>query len=307
MEYIWMVTMNYKIQLLIALSLPAALLSRAQPTKRQRLEEVHKEIANAYLHHDAAALLRIYAIDAVSMPEYHPTLFGKKAIAAYIGQWMDSARVEAYARKTYDVTKAGNYLVETGTFSNKFSPRERAVDYEGKYIDIWRLKSDGGLQLVLEITGSTKNIDRSDLPLSAFQILDTAILSKPAVTASSLAIQSLNDQVASLVVHGRGKEFAQYYADDAIYMPYYSPLLVGKAALDAWYRQHEDPNTKISAVHIGATRLIDVGTYVLENAYYKVDWPGGDPRTSVTGKNITIWKRDHSGHLLVFRQMTVHD
>jgi hypothetical protein len=27
---------------------------------------------NAYMHHDTAALLRIYAINAVSMPEYHP-------------------------------------------------------------------------------------------------------------------------------------------------------------------------------------------------------------------------------------------
>jgi ketosteroid isomerase-like protein len=207
--------------------------------------------------------------------------------------------------------------VETGTFSNKFSlwkgavgkraVGKSAVDYEGKYIDIWRIQSDGSLQLLSEITGSTKNIGRSDLPLSAFQILDAAKLPKPAVNATSLAIQSLNDQVASLVVHGKGKEFAKYYTDDAIYMPYYSPPLVGKAALDAWYQQHENPNTTISAVRIGATRLIDVGRYVLEDAYYKVDWPGGDPRNSVTGKNITVWKRDYGGHLLVFRQMTVHD
>lgn len=299
--------MSPKIQLLIVLWLPAALQARAQPSNGQRLQVIQKQMANAYMYHDTAALLRIYAINAVSMPEFHPALFGKKAIAAYLGQWMDSARVDSYSRQTYDITKAGNYLVETGTFSNKFTLRKKAIDYEGKYIDIWRIKSGGGLQLLSEITGSTKYIDRSDLPLLAFQILDTAKLPKPAVNATSLAIQSLNDQVALLVVHGEGKEFAKYYTDDAIYMPYYSPLLVGKAALDAWYRQHESPNNNISTVHIGATRLIDAGTYVLEDAYYKVDHPGGDPRTSVTGKNITVWKRDHSGHLLVFRQMTVND
>jgi len=197
--------------------------------------------------------------------------------------------------------------VETGTFTSKFSFRGRAIDYEGKYIDIWRIKPSGALQLLSEITGSTRNIDRSELPLSAFQILDTTILPRPKVNRTSLAIQLLNEQVASLVVHGLGKEFAKYYTDDAIYMPYYSPMLVGKAALDAWYRQHESPNNHISAVHIWATRLTDVGTYVLEDAYYKVEWPGGDPRTSVTGKNITVWKRDHGGHLLIFRQMTVND
>jgi hypothetical protein len=225
--------MASKIRLLIVLWLPAAFQAGAQPSNIPRLQVVQKQMANAYMQHDTAALLRIYAINAVSMPEYHP-----------------------------------------GTFSNKFTLRKKATDYEGKYIDIWRIKSDGGLQLLSEITGSTKNIDRSDLPLSAFQILDTVILPKPTVNATSLAIQSLNDQVA---------------------------------ALDAWYRQHESPNNNISAVHIGATRLIDAGTYVLEDANYKVDHPGGDPGTSVTGKNITVWKRDHSGHLLVFRQMTVND
>ena len=299
--------MSFKIGLLIVLWVPATSQTRAQDSLMQRLQVVHKQMASAYLHHDTAALLRIYAIDAVYMPEYHPALFGKKAIAAYLGRWMDSARIGSYARLTYDITKAGNYLVETGTFSNKFSLRGRAIDYEGKYIDIWRIKSDGVLQLLSEITGSSRNIGRSDLPLSSFQILDTSTLPKPTVNATSWAIKSLNEQVASLVVHGRGSEFAKYYTDDAIYMPYYSPLLIGKAALDTWYRQHEGPNTQISAVHIGATRLIDVGTYVLEDAYFKVDWPGGDPRISVTGKNITIWKRDHTGRLLVFRQMTVQD
>jgi hypothetical protein len=133
---------------------------------------------------------------------------------------MDSARVDSYSRQTYAITKAGNYLVETGTFSNKFSLCERAVDYEGKYIDIWRIRPDGGLQLLSEITGSTKNIDRSDLPLLAFQILDTSILR---------------------------------------------------------YRAHESPNNNINAVHICATSLIDAGTYVPEDAYYKGDWPGGGP------------------------------
>jgi hypothetical protein len=57
------------------------------------------------------------------------------------------------------------------------------------------------------------------------------------------------------------------------------------------YRAHESPNNNINAVHICATSLIDAGTYVPEDAYYKGDWPGGGPRTSVTGKNIAVWKR----------------
>jgi ketosteroid isomerase-like protein len=294
-------------RLLIFLFLMTTLQTRAQQSYMQKLRVVNGQIAAAWLHHDTAALLRIYADEAVSMPEYHLTLFGKKAIAQYLQEWMDSATVNSYSRKTYDITKTGDYLVETGTFSNKFSLRKKAVDYEGKYLDIWQIRPDGGLQLISEITGSTKNIDRSDLPLSTLQIPDTTLLPKPNADQTNKAIQSLDDEVAELVVQRRGKDFAKYYATDAIYMPYYMPMQIGKASIDAYYIEHEDPNTKIDAVHIGSVRIIDVSDYVLVDGYYKVDWNGGSVHGSVTGKNINVWRRDHSGHLLLFRQMTVHD
>jgi len=97
-------TMIPRIQLLIILWLPAALQTRAQSSYRERLQVLHEQMATAYLHHDVAALLRIYSIDAVSMTDYHPALFGKKAIAVYLGGWMDSAKVNAYSRQTYDIT-----------------------------------------------------------------------------------------------------------------------------------------------------------------------------------------------------------
>jgi ketosteroid isomerase-like protein len=299
--------MKFKIQLLIVLWLPATLQTQAQHSYMQRLRVINQQIAVAYLHHDPTGLLRIYAGEAVSMPEYHLTLFGKKAIAHYLRKWMDSARVDSYSRQTHDITKVGDYLVETGTFSNKFSLRKKAVDYEGKYLNIWQIKPDGGWLLISEITGAIEHLERSDLPLSTLQIPDTTILAKPPVNATTLAIQSLDDQIAALVVQRRGKDFAKYYTDDAIYMPYYMPMKIGKAAIDAYYREHEDPNTGIDAVHIGATRIIDIGNYALVDGYYKVDWRGGSAHGSVTGKNISVWKRDNSGHLLLFRQMAVHD
>jgi ketosteroid isomerase-like protein len=74
--------MSPKVRLLIVLWPLAASQTRAQDSYKQRLQVVHKQMATAYLHHDTAALLRIYAVNAVAMPEYHPALFGKKAIAA---------------------------------------------------------------------------------------------------------------------------------------------------------------------------------------------------------------------------------
>jgi len=280
--------MNSKNQLLIVLCLLAALQTQAQHSYTQTLRVINKKIAAAYRHHDTVALLRIYADEAVSMPEYHLTLFGKKAIGNYLLKWMDSARVNSYSRRMHDITKVGNYLLETGTFSNKFSLGKKAIDYDGKYLNIWQMKPGGGLQLISEITG-------------------TVLLPRPMADQTRTAIQSMNDKVAELVVRRRGQDFAKYYTEDAIYMPYYMPMLIGKAAIDAYYRAHEDPKEGIDAVHIGATRIIDIGDYVLVDGYYKVDWRGGNAHGTVTGKNINVWKRDRDGNLLLFRQMTVHD
>lgn len=298
---------NTKNQLLMVLCLLFALKSQAQHSYAQQLRLVNNQIAAAYMRHDTAGLLRIYAKDAVSMPEYHLTLFGKKAISYYLRKWTDSARVDSYSRKTYDITKAGNYLVETGTFSNKFSLREKAVEYEGKYISIWQIKSGGGLQLISEITGATKYMERTGFPLSALQIPDTTRLPRPRSDKTSKAIQTMNNEVARLVIEGKGMNFAKYYATDAIYMPYYMPMKIGKAAIDAYYREHEKPDAGIDAVHIGITRIINAGNFALVDCYYKVDWHGDNAHGSVTGKNISVWKRDRSGHLLLFRQMAVHD
>jgi ketosteroid isomerase-like protein len=300
--------MNFKIQLQIVLWLLTFLKAPAQHSYMQRLAQLNKQIAAAWIQHDATKLLRIYAGNAVSMPEYHLTLFGKAAIARYLGEWMDSARTSSYSRQTHDITETGGYLVETGAFSNKFSLRQKTVDYEGKYLNVWRVMPDGSLQLVSEITGSTGNVERADLPLSALQIPDSTILPKPKADQTSTAIQSLDDEVAALVVLRRGKDFAKYYADDAIYMPYFMPMLIGKAAIDSYYIEHEDPNAMIDAAHIGKTRIISTGDYVLGEGYYKVDWGGsGSTHGTVTGKNISVWKRGPTGQLLLFRQMAVHD
>jgi len=82
---------------------------------------------------------------------------------------------------------------------------------------------------------------------------------------------------------------------------------MGKTAIDAYYREHEDPKALIDAAHIGATRIIAAGNFVLVDAYYKVEWGGTAHHGFIPGKNISIWTRGHDGRLLVFRQMAVHD
>ena len=137
---------NAGISPLVAFFVP--LQSRAQPCCKQQLNKVNQQITEAYLNQDAASLLRLYAADAVSMPEYHATLFGKKAIAEYQQAWINSAKVTSYSRDTNDTTRAGHYLIETGAFSIGFTQRTKEISYDGKYLTVWQVEPGGTLKLL---------------------------------------------------------------------------------------------------------------------------------------------------------------
>jgi ketosteroid isomerase-like protein len=293
--------------LLCLLCVAVALRAAAQSKYKQQLDEINRQITEAWLQRDAAALASFYSTDAVSMPEYHLTLFGKRAISDYLRQWMDSVKVQSYQRKTYDITEAGAYLVETGTFDNRFLFRNNTTDNHGKYLAVWRIGNDDKLKLLSEITGSVKPVERGELPLSALSIPDTAALPKPKDNETKRTLQRLYDEVAEFVVQRKGSAFAPYYASDAVYMPYFMPMLIGKPAIDSYYREHEDPSAKIMDVHINATRIIETRDYVLSDCYYWVTWGDSAMHGTVTGKNITVFKRGTDGRLLIYRQMALHD
>jgi len=279
----------------------------AQKNYSRRLQQINTQICNAWRRGDEAALLSVYADSAVSMPEFHLPLYGKTVIGGYIHEWLDSTKVLTCTRTTHDVYRAGPYLVETGEFNRGFVHRGRQVDYQTKYLALWRDQSRGGLKLISEITGSVRSLNRSDLPLSELRSPDTTQFPKPELNATLRTIRQLNSQIAELVVQAKGSSFAPYYTDDAIYMPYYMPMLIGKAAIDAYYRQHEDPRTGIDVVWIRPSRIIEAKDIIVVDGYYHVDWRSGEARGTVTGKNISVWKRQPGGGLLLFRQMAVHD
>jgi len=292
--------------ILLFLLLPG-IQAEAQPDYAQELTRINDKLTKAWVQGDAATLLSFYDDSAVSMPEFHLALYGKRSVAAYLKQWLDAVHVVSCIRRTSDVSRAGDYLLETGIFDRRLSMQNKVTDYNTKYLAVWRIEPQGHLELISEITGSVKPLDRGDIPLSQWEAIDTAQVPKPADDANLKLIQQLNDQIADLVVKSKGAEFAAYYTGDAIYMPYYSPMLVGKPAIAAYYREHEDPKTGIDAVWIKPSRIIDTGNSLLVEGYYRVDWRAGQSHGTVTGKNFSAWKRQADGRLLLFRQMAVHD
>jgi ketosteroid isomerase-like protein len=283
---------------------------RAQNTAHYRkiLTTANAKLTQAVIKKDISTLMAGYDANAVCMPEYHNTLFGKEAIRRYYSKRLDSATVSSFKKEIHEIKQVKNILLTSGTFREEFTKYGQApFVYKGKYLQVWKIGKDDKLSLISEIWGAVDNIDRTRLPLSQFIMPDTATFSRPAVTPALIAVTARNKHLTNLIVKRDGASRADFYTKDAIYMPYYMPMLIGFNAIKDYYIQHEDPKVSIDKVSINASGITDLGAYVLVNGYYNVNWRAGDANGTVTGKSINVWKREPGGQLLLYRQMVCHD
>lgn len=292
---------------------PALLICFLSPARaagfRESIETLNRQFATALEKGDVPAMMRYYAADAVSMPEHHPTLFNRTSITEYYQQWLKATSGNKYQRTIYAIKPTDGYLLESGTYIHDFTqPGQQSFRYSGKYVHIWRIGKKQELTLVSEIWGASAGFDHAALPRLTSPIPPLEIT--PVKRADSSLARSINNNnlaIAQLVKDRNGAAFSEYYTDDAIYMPYYMPMVIGKDSIHQYYVIHEDPNVGIDTVQIRISRMLPAGGYVLVNGFYRVNWRAGGNSGLVTGKSINIWRKEPDGKFRLYWQMTNHD
>ena len=276
---------------------------------QQEVEKLNLQFANALEKGDVPAMMQYYADDAVSMPEHHATLFDPKAIAGYYQSWLAATSDNRYKRSIFSIRIVEGFLLESGTFTHDFvQPGHQPFRYSGKYIHVWRIGKKQLLKLVGEIWGASSGFDRASLPLLSETASCVAVAAiKPGHSLLADSINRCNTQIAGLVKERNGAAFSEFYTVDAIYMPYYMPMVIGRDSIHRYYVDHEDPAVIIDTVQINMSRMLLAGDHVLVNGFYRVNWRAGDNSGLVTGKSINIWKREQNGKLRMYWQMTNHD
>lgn len=272
-------------------------------------QEVNQEMIKAITSKDISLLMDLYAPDAVSMPEYHSALYGKKNIQRYYEARFKASTVTDYTRTTHDSKPLGDYVVETGTYSYTYTLTGKApLAYTGKYLIVWRANKEKELKIISEIWGSDTYLERASL---AFPESNTsAYPPSPDLkikTDTEKQITERNTFVSDGVKARDGVKISTVYEEDAMYLPYYSPMLIGKDQITEYYLKHEDPAVTIDSVQIKASRILVSGNYAFVDGYYGVKWRAGENSGIVTGKSINIWRRNKQGVYMLYRQMTNHD
>jgi ketosteroid isomerase-like protein len=107
---------------------------------------------------------------------------------------------------------------------------------------------------------------------------------------------SVDQKFAAEVADKGLSVFEQYYAEDAVEMPTYQPIIEGKTAILDFYRPYSNnPHYKLTwkPSHAEASKGGDFGFTYGQYQATTVD-DQGNPVTR-TGKYVTVWRRDYDG------------
>lgn len=116
---------------------------------KMQITALEAAYADASNRNDADGVAAYYAADAQSYPPNEPAIVGHDAIKARIRQQMDKdTSVATMALTTTGVWAAGNYVTETGTWSDM--DKDGKVVATGKYMTLFELR-DGKYVAIRDI------------------------------------------------------------------------------------------------------------------------------------------------------------
>lgn len=275
------------------------------------IEGKNKIMAEAYTSENLPAMKKLYMDSATLMPEHSKMRHGVDAITDFYKQWFDAVTVEEYQRSVFEVIDMDGYALEIGVFTQTYTLNSgQPYEYSGKYMVVWRTspKLDTAPFITAELYGANATFDDAMLP----QIDDTGITAiRQSAFDKELAeeVGGRNAVIGRLVTERKGAEHATLFMDDAIYMTYYTPMLIGKKQITNYFTEHEKPGqVTIDKLSLNTADVFETaGDPVIEYGYYSVDFTSGDYKGNVQGKSINVWKRNEDGTLMLFRQAVNHD
>jgi ketosteroid isomerase-like protein len=103
----------------------------------------------------------------------------------------------------------------------------------------------------------------------------------------------MNKKFSQMMVDGNHSEMLKWYADDAISMPSYQPMLRGIDALKEAQAMDEKSGTKITAFSLETTDVMPAGDYFIEIGTYTISME--IPEMGAVddyGKYLNVWEQD---------------
>jgi len=247
----------------------------------------------------------------VSMPEYQLSMKGVDAIKEYYRELLSRRKTKDFTKKILELIVLKGNVAEIGTFTTTYTNGNNIqTTLDGKYFNIWSVKENGSLKLKAESYGYFKAIDTpSSHVVKVANQGAGRITIQPTMLNKNLAfqLQALNALMEKSVKNRDGNLRADFFTEDAVFMPYADSLKKGMPAIRSHLIAYNSYPVTIDSISIYNVYVEDCSEFVIEYPMFYVEWhiPGHSGIGS--GKGIRIWRREADCSLKLFREIGVHD
>ena len=159
--------LRHVVAVLLILGLPAAVLAAHHESKLMKeVEALGDTLAKAMLENDVDFMLGMYAEDAISLPNYGPRMVGKDAFKKHHEEMNASGmKIKAFDSQPTEVWKAGDHVIEIGTFTIalEMPGMPGPIEDKGKYMTVYVRDKSGALKIKAE----TWNTDMNPMAMGA--------------------------------------------------------------------------------------------------------------------------------------------
>ncbi len=276
-----------------------------------KIEEKNKQIAQAFIDKEVEIIINLFDKDAICMPEFQPSMKGTKAINEYYLEILKRRQTAFFNKTILETMQLKNNIVEIGTFSTAYQNIEgQKTTLNGKYLNIWILQPNGDLKLKAESFGYLHNINNPSSHLvKVSKEHSTYQFPQQLNTAKDLAfdLMALNTLMEKSVQTRDGNLRADFFTDDAIFMPFADSSKVGIKSIRTHLIDYNSYPVKIDTINIYNEYFEECDDYVIEYPRFYVKWHTSDNSGVGSGKGIRIWKREKNCSMKLYREIGIHD
>lgn len=277
----------------------------------KRFQQLTDRLTVAERKSDTKSYMAFYEKDAISMPEFQPTLRGISELQVYYKNIFSRQQISLYEKKLEEaIVLDNNTTAVTGTFKKEY--RATASDtiqtLEGKFCQVWRLQTDGSYKVSGEITGFFHHVAAPEQLFVSMQLQNGQ---QPLYTEEEipLELRAYNALMAKYVNDGEGALRSRFFTDDGRFMPFEHATVYGKKNLKEYLVAYD---TRPAAFHFDTLKVftyefIYFDDYVLEYPKFRVKWRMNDQSGRVEGKGIRIWKRQKDHSLRIYIELSSHN
>lgn len=253
--------------------------------------------------------LAFYDENAISMPEYQPTLTGIHEIKAYYEEIFKRQDIKLFRREANEFIHLDSTIVEKGTFKKEYldSEADTLITQNGKYWHVWDLKADGSFKLKGEAYGYFHHVE-------APESLTVAITSSQPDGSTYLnqeipfELKAYNALMEKGVRNRDGILRSEFFTNDGQFMPFADSTITGMDKIKPYLLEYSSRGeVTIDSILCSTYHYERFENHVLEYAKFKVKWtvPGFSGRTE--GKGIRIWQRQEDNSLKLYREIGTHN